>query len=515
MNSGKKLNRRIRIDERFDENEPMAAAMKRLLPPDSAMDPAARERLMGHLLSMQRSGSSRKGDRARPSPAIRRALVPALALLLAAAVLAAVLVPVFTGGSSKPEPVSSARARFLDLSGDVQVKTPGRAWAAAKAADRIAGGWIVRTGVDSTASVRFPDGSIARITDESQAEMSRIGAREVAIRHASGGTYHRVHKGTRYTVVNSGVTSSALGTAFNVENRVPGRLEILTVESAVEVAIGEHRPIKVSQGEVMTVTLSADKKADKQPVSRERLQDSRLVASVEQDARAGYSTGIYQNAGVPVVPSQESAQSAPAVVPSIQMNASLADLVVNLGWSVNVRGAYESLVLLRSEGEEPVYPDCEVARYADASISSATDNSVRRGHVYQYRIAAVPRESGEVLYSNTVVVEVPLPDRPPAPASVSLSVETVGGAVDLEWSVTGVERPGGFVLERVVEKAPPGSATPAGSASMRRFQSNDVFYSCVDDAVAPGHAYRYRVGLVVDGAVMVYSGWKTAALPSK
>lgn len=515
MNAGKKLGRRIRIDERFDDNEPMAVAMRRLLPPDSTMDPAARERLMGHLLSMQRSRSSRRGGRVRPSPVVRRALVPALALVLVAAVLAAVLVPAFSGGGSKPAPVAVARARLLDLSGDVQVRAPGGAWTGAKAADRIAGGWSLRTGADSTASVRFPDGSIARVTDESQTEISRIGAREVAIRHESGGTYHRVRKGTRYTVVNSDVTSSAQGAAFNVENRVPGRLEILTVESAVEVAIGPHEPIRVSQGEVMTVTLSADKKAEKQPVSRERLQDSRLVASVQQDAKAGYSTGIYQNAGVPVVPARESAQSAPAAVPSIQMNASLADLVVSLNWSVNVRGAYGSLVLLRSEGEEPVYPDCEVARYTDTSISSATDNTVQRGHVYQYRVAAVPEGSGEVLYSNTVVVEVPLPDRPPAPASVSLSAETAGGVVNLEWSVKGVERLGGFVLERVVEKAPPGSATPAGSTSLRRYQSSDVFYSCVDDSVIHGHTYVYRVGLVIDGVVMVYSGWKTAVLPSK
>lgn len=510
MTNRKRLNKRIRVDERFDENEPMAKAIRSLAPADSAMDPEARERMMGHLLSVQRS--LRREPVAARRPVLRRALVPALAVVLIAAVLAAVLVPMFYNGTPEKPSVAHQPAKFLNLVGSVEVRTPERDWRAAKPSDRIASGWSIRTGAASMASVHFPEGSIARITDGSEARISRITSEEVAIDHISGGTYHRVHKGTKYTVVNSGVASHALGTAFNIENRVPERLEILTVESAVEVVIGAHEPIKVSQGEVMTVSLTDEKSAEKQPVSRERLQDSRLVASVQQDAEAGYPTGVYENIDVPTTPQEEAAQTAPSSEESIQMAGSVADLVATLSWSFTGSPEFGSLVLLRAEGAEPTYPENEIARYTDTSISSATDDTIESGHTYQYRLAGIPAESGEVLYSNTVIADVPVPDQPPGPATVSLVASPTDSAVDLEWSVSGVDRFGGYVLERVVEKAPQGSQTPVGSTSFRRFQSSDVFFSFADTTVSKGHSYSYRVGLVVDGAVMVYSEWRTASV---
>ena len=513
MTDRRKLNRRIRVDEKFDEQEPMAKAMRSLVPAESRMDPEARERMMGHLLSVQRG--LRAPGHPRHSPFLRHAFVPALAVILIAAVLAAVLVPMFYGNPQKHKVVTSQPATFLNLVGTVQVQSPGHDWRTARPGDRILGGWKIKTGAASLASIRFDEGSIARLTDGSEAKITRIAPDEVAIDHVTGSTYHRVHKGTKYTVVNSDVASHALGTAFNVENRVPDRLEILTVESAVEVSIGDHEPIKVSQGEVMTVSMSEDKKADLQPVSRERLQDSRLVASVQQDAEAGYSTGVYQNIDVPTDPASEPAQTTPVQSPSIQMAGSVADLVATLSWSLTGPVDFGSLVLLRSEGSEPTYPDSEIARYSDTSISSATDNTIQRGHTYQYRVAGIPAESGEVLYSNTVVVDVPLPDQPPGPVSISLLAQPSSGGVYVEWSISGASGFSGYVLERVVEKAPEGSQTPVGSTSFRRIESTDVFYSYFDTSVTAGHAYSYRVGLVVGGSVMVYSDWKTVEMPTR
>ncbi|MHB8896455.1 MAG: FecR domain-containing protein, partial [Candidatus Geothermincolia bacterium] len=362
MTDRRKINKRIRVDEKFDEREPMAQAVRSLIPADSRMDPEARERMMGHLLSVQRGLQRDTG--VRRAPRLRQALVPALAVVLIAAVLGAVLVPMFFGGTSKKRATAPQPAKFLNLVGSVQVLQPGAdVWRAAGAQDLIKAGWSIRTATGSLASIRFPEGSIARVTEGSQVKIARVAADEVEIDHVSGGTYHRVHKGTKYTVVNGDVASQALGTAFNVENRVPEHLEILTVESAVEVSIGSHEPIKVSQGEVMTVSMSQDKKADKQPVSRERLQDSRLMASVQQDAEAGFSTGVYENLDVPVDVPQEPAQTTPAQAPSIQMAAEVSDLIATLSWTLSGTADYGSLVLLRSEGSEPSYPTNEIASY--------------------------------------------------------------------------------------------------------------------------------------------------------
>jgi hypothetical protein len=163
------------------------------------------------------------------------------------------------------------------------------------------------------------------------------------------------------------------------------------------------------------------------------------------------------------------------------------------------------LVLLRSEVSEPVFPDHEIARYADTSIGSASDDSAARGRTYQYRLAALSESGEPIAYSNTLVMSVAAPASKPEPVSVNLSGTSRPGGVSLEWSVAGASRFTGFVLERVVEKAPGGSPTPAGSTSSRRIDSRNVFFTFVDNSVAGGHTYTYRVGIVVDGAVMAYS----------
>src|SRR5450759_2950823 len=506
--SNRRLNKRITVDEGFDAEDPMASAIRSLMPADTEMDQKFREHMMGHLFSVQR-GAARKRRRTSPQH-LRRALVPALAVLVVLAVLAAVMLPVFLSGSKSTTGSRAQVARFLNISGKVQVRAPGHGWRVASMSDQISRGWTVRTGSGSIASVHFPDRSIMRVTDGSEARIAKLTRQEIAIEHVSGGTYHRVHKGTKYTVYDGEVASRAMGTAFNIENRVPGHLEILTVESAVEVAIGSHEPIKVSQGEVMTVSMSQDKKADKQPVSRERMQDGRLLANVRQDEQAGFSTGIYETVDVTGTPPATPAGTEPTQPPTVQLQGDVSDSGATLTWAMSGAADYHDLVLLRSEGAEPVYPDNEIARYSDASITSVSDNSIQKGHTYQYRLAATSSATTDVVYSNTVVVDVPVPEKQPEAVSVSLTASPVASGVAVEWSVSGASRFSGFLLQRVVAKAPAGSQTPQGTTTSKVIDSGDVFYSYVDDSAVAGHTYSYRVGLVVDGAVMGYSEWKQA-----
>jgi len=509
----RKLYKGIQIDEGFDEQVPIARAIRSLLPEDSAMDADARERMMGHLLSVQRGAARGKATR---SPA-RRALMPALAVLLVLAIAAAVLLPTFLLGGKTPK-ARPHYASFEKLVGDVQVRATGASWKKASMEDAVATGWSVKTGPESIASVHFPDGSIMRVTDGSEATVSRIGSGYVGIKHVSGSTYHRVHKGTSYQVTNGDVSSRAKGTAFNVENRVPGHLEILTVESAVEVAIGRLEPIKVSQGEVMTVRMAEDMKADKQPVSIDRLKESRLMSSVQQDAEAGYPTGVYESVDLSKqsAPSTSPEQtSQPSAQPSIQLAGDVAETNATLNWTVSQAGAFREFILLKSEGSEPEYPADEVASYSDTSICSASDNSMTAGRTYQYRIAAKLASSGDIVYSNTVVLNAAVPQKQPDKASISISATPAAAGIGVGWSVSGTKTYSGFEFERVVEKAPAGSPTPAGTTTTRRIESGDVFYSYFDSSVLPGHTYSYRVGLIVNGAVMVYSDWTQAEFVRK
>jgi len=505
----RKLYKRILIDEEFDDREPMARAIRSLMPDDSSMDPEARDRLVGHLCLLRQR---RKRDRyTHVTIPLRRALVVATVFALSVVVtFAAQTISPFGRGTAPEKPREVAR--ISKLSGAAEVLVPGRRWREASSEDRLAEGWSIRTGVGSSVAVCFPDMSIMRVTDGSEARVSKLAPRDVEIEHVSGSTYHRVHKGTRYVVSNSGVSSETRGATFNVENRVSGRLEVLAVESAVDVSINSHKPIEVSQGEVMTISMAQEKKADKQPVSRERLNEGRLMASIRQDVDAGFSTGIYEKLDILASPPSASPTTQPEQPSALQLAGEAAGSRVTLTWAISGDVTCKELVLLRSEGAQPICPDNEIARYSDTSISSANDDAIESGRTYQYRLAAVPEGSEDIVYSNTVVVNVPAKNNAPAPVSVSLTATPVASGVTVEWSVQGASRFGGFVLERVVARAPDGSPTPAGNSTTRRFELCDVFYSCLDDSVLPGHAYNYRVGLVVDGAVMVYSQWEQAKL---
>lgn len=492
------------IDESFDAGHPVAEVIRSLLPSETRMSDEARERMMGHLLAVRRRVA--RGAPARPGSRPRRirktALVTAAAVLVLAAVLTAVLLPIHFGGGTK---TARQFARLQSPDGKVEVMPSGGKWRAAEDGERLASGWRVRAGDDSFASVAFPEGSIMRLTDGSEALLEAIGKQSVTVGHLTGGTYHRVRAGTRYLVSNRGISARALGTAFSVESREPGNLEILSVENAVEVEIGKHQPIKVFEGEVMVVSMAQAKQAVKQPVSRERLADRRLCASVQKDVEKGYSSGIYEKLDVPIEAQPASQDQTVSEDFPVTLGGVAAESGAALEWTVSASIGFDALVLLRSELSEPGYPDDEIARYADTSIKSATDDSTTRGRTYQYRLVALSGAGVPVAYSNTLVMSVSESGARPEPVSVTLRGSLLRGGISLEWSVTGASVFSGFVLERVVEKAPGGSVTPAGSASSRRIDSASVFFTFVDDSVAAGHVYSYRVGLVVDGAAMVYS----------
>ncbi|MBK5092581.1 MAG: FecR domain-containing protein [Actinobacteria bacterium] len=503
------MHRRKRYVEGVDSGHPVAEALRELCPPDSEMNPEARERMMDRLFFVQRSIPPEKEKRG--AFRWRYAIVPAAALALTAVLI---LVVLFSAGQ-KSVPWKLF-ASITERDGYVEVLKPEGSWRRAGEGERLEVGSRVRSGPRSYASVVFPEGSVMRLTDGSEARIKSLGSRSVAVEHVKGSTYHRVQKGTEYTVANADVSFRALGTAFNVENRVPKQLEIVTIENAVEVEVGSHEPIKVSQGEVMVVAMAGEKKAEKQPVSRERLEEERLYASAKKDAEAGNPTGIYKELDVTMdqKPPKEQEAQYPQSKLVISLGAVASETGVSLNWGVSGEGEYDALALLRSETSAPTLPADEISRYSDISMTSATDNSLLQEHTYQYRLAALDGPAS-VAYSNTVVVTVPKPRPKPGSASMNLIARVGANGVLLEWSVTGASRFDGFVVERVVEKAPPRSATPTGSSSVKRIASSDVLYSYADSSVAAGHTYSYRVGLVVDGSVMVYSKTAAVEVPAK
>ncbi|MBU1671393.1 MAG: FecR domain-containing protein [Actinobacteria bacterium] len=492
---------RIEVDEGFDAGYPVAELL-RTLPPDAEMSDEARERLLVHMQSVRRRVL--RGGLKAPHSTARKALVPAMAVLVILAVVAAVLIPLLLiGGGNAPGP-GGATALLDGPLGKVTVRVGDEGWRKARNGEKLIGGDQVRTGPDSSVSVLFGDGSIMRVTDDSEAKLVSLGEQSVSVEHVVGGTYHRVKKGSSYAVAVGEVQSRAVGTAFNVDCRTPGFVEVLSVESAVSVEIGEHDPIKVGEGEVITVSTSGDKKAEKQSVTRERLNEPRLLESVRKDKDQGFSTGIYQAVGETLTGDQQSVPAPEPASSELTLRGTGSTSGVRLNWSVPSSDEYHSIKLLRCESGEPVYPDNVISSYEDTDITSAEDNNVEPGHTYQYRLCAL-LEGGQAIYSNTVLVSLPGSAQPPEPVKVNLVADRTPNGVRLEWTVAGASDFDGFVVERTVTAAPAGSETPAGSSMIEPVDSRDVLLTWLDTSATSGHTYTYRVGLTVGDAVMVYS----------
>lgn len=515
-----RLNKRTgRTSEDFDAVHPMAKLLKEAAALETEMGLEAREQMMERLLYQQKRLMRRRAASARVdrgwSPAWKAAALSGVAVVI---VTLLVVVLVLSVGGHKPVTVRQF-AKVQGVEGDVLVRDQSGSWRHAREGEALAAGSGIKTGAGSFVSLVFPEGSILRVTDDSEASVKAIGAGSVAVEHLSGSTYHRVHKGSDYVVSKEDISLHALGTAFNVDSRQPENLEIVTVESDVNVAIGEHHPIKVCEGEVMRVDMTGEKKAEKQAVSRERLEEDRLKNSVTRDAQAGYDTGIYEQVDVPLQPAQsapgpETTSPKPPEL-AIELLGAAAETGVELSWKVSGSGVYASLVLLRSESKAPEYPGDRIAEYIDKSISRAKDDSVVEGATYQYRLVAADEDDQAVAYGNTLVVSVPKANSKPDQASVSLVVVAPSPpkTVDLEWSVAGASSFDGFVVERTVEKAPAKSATPVGTTTFNQLESSSILYSYQDSDVARGHTYGYRVGLMVNGTAMVYSESVSVEVP--
>lgn len=492
--------------EDFDAGHPVAEMLRSVTPDEVRMDEGARQRLMGHLYSVQRRNARARVPRV--SPTAKYVLAGAAALAVGLVLVLTLVLPV---GQSPPQG-SSCSAAVEVMAGQVDVMPKGGEWCKVEGGSYAEEGSRIRTGPASIARLKFADGSKARLTDCAEVRIEELLDDSVSLEHVAGNTYHRVEPGTRYMVSAEDVTLRALGTAFNVDNSSPGNLEIVTVQSAVEVKIGRHKPIKVNQGEVMVVTMTQDKKAEKRPVSRERLQEPRLLSSVQEDAQEGYQTGIYEKIDVVGEESEEEEEDATAVTARIDLRGTVAESGVSLEWKAPEGIDYREFTLLRSEGGKPIYPDDEIASYSDISIRFATDDGVKSGHTYQYRVAAVTSD-GDLVYSDTVVVDVPAPEPEPTEVSVTLVSSLSANGVTVEWSVNGASRFSGFVLERSVQGAPQDSDTTTDGTTVVRIESQDVFNTYLDTEVQGGNTYSYRVGLIVDGAVMVYSNSALAEVP--
>lgn len=497
-----------KVQEDFDSLDPVAKVLREIGALPTKMNERNSRALIEHLISQQ-GKFLRKGHKKTRLRLGYKVATASIALVVLIALIVGILLTI----PQKRTPVSKPQllAKVEHINGQASVVTPRGRSRKLLPGFSVQSGSRVRVPPGSFASLSFPDGSLARIAGGSEILLTSIESGSVSLKHLSGRTYHRVNKGTKYTVEGRGILLNAQGTAFALNTEKPKRLEVVAIENSVNVSVGKHLPVRVSEGEVMVVTLAGQIKAEKKAVSRDYLEDETLKASVRMDKNTGYDAGIYSKLDVPLDGKEgESAEKEEQEFP-IELECLASKKGVLLDWSLRQDIPLDSIALLRSESRIPVFPDDMIAQYLDSSVRTALDKSIKDGCAYQYRVVALAKGI-QVASSDVIFVNIPGSEIPADRASVNLLASTTSRGVLLDWCVTGASIFDGFVVQRSFQKGA-NVTSPSEMKDIANIDCKNIVYSYQDKNVPPGSLCSYRIGLVVDGTVVTYSNTVRVTVP--
>jgi outer membrane lipoprotein-sorting protein len=193
-----------------------------------------------------------------------------LALGLAVLLLTAAILPLAGCGGGEettttPTPtIGTPSATVSSPSGEVQVKKKdSTAWISATNGMKLAVGDTMKTGSDSSAELRFFEGSVMEVEANSEIEIQDLtlaatGSTSVGLKQLLGNTVNRVEQlvdsASKYEVETPAATAVVRGTAFNLEVEQNGFTSIQTTEGSVSFTAAGVT-VTVNQGQQSTAAV--------------------------------------------------------------------------------------------------------------------------------------------------------------------------------------------------------------------------------------------------------------------
>lgn len=161
-------------------------------------------------------------------------------------------------GVKGSNPLEAHEARMQQARGEVEVLATDGRWIPALAGTDLIAGQRVRTGDLAAATLRFADGSEARLGAQTEIEVLAVTGepRVIVLEQVTGQTLHLVQPdsapGARYAVQTPAGVGEALGTIFGVAVSAEGQARFSVDEGQVAVT-GAGVTVQVQAGEVSTV----------------------------------------------------------------------------------------------------------------------------------------------------------------------------------------------------------------------------------------------------------------------
>ncbi len=195
-------------------------------------------------------------------------------------------------------------AKVIDVSGLVELLSPGTEWLEVANNYQVKNGESIRTGSAAKTIIELPDGSLLRLNENSEIELKQIGLADIIVEQKKGEVFHRVNDQSPaiYRVRNDNVEFTALGTAFNVLIS-GGNTKLVVTENKVKAKVYRGEDIlnmrTIDEGTEATIntSLAVDKMIDSKTIDTGELLGSAWYTwNIEKDTAQNFYLGIFAKA---------------------------------------------------------------------------------------------------------------------------------------------------------------------------------------------------------------------------
>ena len=305
--------------------------------------------------------------------------------------------------------------------GNILFSGNGEIWEVADDTTLLTSGYRIRTNKDSKAILQTPQGSIIRLSENTEINIAVVHDHEVLIVQNAGRTYHRVKMSEKdiYQVRALNHTIKAVGTAFDIStNRKANRINAKILEGKLNLAINLGEIIEVqSIGKGREITIDPKNESNMvslADISRDYVKSDWMSWNKQEDMKIGYTINVIEDLlaeddDEEVKTTPKTTSTAPKTTtttapkttapvtgeckPYLTGKKSSAYKGILLNWSTCSNENFQFYKVVRSTvNPNPSYPnDPVITSSSNRSYANYIDKTVAPTRTYYYKVCAVQR----------------------------------------------------------------------------------------------------------------------------
>ncbi len=394
-------------------------------------------------------------------------------------------------------------AAFSYLEGAVEYKEVNGEWIKAELSDDLFEGYSVEIVGEGRAIINLDDGSAIRINNDTKITLKSMDPNDIVIVNENGEVYSRVTKASRtYTVEAEDTSYEAVGTAYNTINKETEK-GIEVYESSVKVKIQNQETVTVEEGKKYYVENENRPEEVKQvrEMTQEEVKNKEFVMwNKGQDETGKKELGFLDfenkeeeeedNTGEET---NSNTNTSTEETGSIVLTGSASSTGVSLSWTATGLDTSKGYKVVRSLGENPVYPGSYYV-YLNKEENKSYHWELKDGKTWHFRVCQyLGSECG--VYSNDITVTAP--DTSSTEISLTMSAKAEETGVGIWW--TDVSTMAGFKYYKVVRSKTNADLLYPDDGYIAAIGKSGTSYR--DSSAISETSYYYRICAVGDETI--------------